>query len=32
VFHRVSYCPLACAKNPALPGCQSCGNGASGSF
>ena len=32
VFNRVTYCPLACAQNPSLPGCQSCGMGGSGSF
>jgi len=32
VFHRVQYCPLACAQNPALPGCQGCGNGGDGEF
>jgi hypothetical protein len=32
VFHQVTYCPLACNKNPTLPGCQSCANGANGSF
>jgi len=32
IFHRVGYCRLECNSAPWLPGCDRCGNGASGSF
>ncbi len=32
VFMRIKYCPAKCAKNPSLPDCKNCGNGASGTF
>jgi len=32
VFLRINYCPLSCNNNPTAPGCENCGNGASGWF